>query len=131
MTKLYTLKLPKAIAISGRIGRPAEPERRGTYGVAVAGVAGYGDDGTAGLPAYCGIYQMRRCREGRIPIRMRLYDQKYTTSEILQANRTKFREGMDAWKELTEAQQKEYHKKVEHLKMHAHNYFIREYLKSH
>lgn len=131
MTIVATTALPCARIIRGRIGRPAPPEARGTYGVAVAGVAGYGDDGTAGLPAFCGIYQMRNCRDGRLPVRMKLYDQKYTTSEILQANRSKFRQAMDAWKVLDSSQKLCYKKRVEHKKLHAHNLFVKEYLESH
>jgi hypothetical protein len=130
MTKVNLAELPCALQIRGRIGRPKPPAERGQYGVAVAGVAGYGDDGTAGLPAGVGIYQMRHCTNGYVPVRMKLYDQKYTTSEILQANRNKFREAMDLWKTLTKQQKAVYLKKVEHLKMHAHNYFVKEYLRN-
>lgn len=52
-------------------------------------------------------------------------------SEAQQAHRSLFAEAMAGWKLLSEDLKQLYRKKTRKLRMHAHNLFIKEYMKSH
>ncbi len=106
MTKIIEPQLPTNMEIRGRIGRAREENEQGLYGAGIYAQADYGAIASTVKCKYDGIYQMRKCHEGRIPVRMKLYKQKATSSPALDANRLKFSDGMTAWKNLTTEQKK-------------------------
>lgn len=131
MTKILGFTLPTNQEIRGRIGRAREESEQGLYGAGIYAEADYGAEESTPQHEYDGIYQMRVCHEGRIPVKMKLYKQKYTTSVELQANRTKFTAAMTAWKALTDEQKAVYFKKAQKKALNAHNIFVKEYMLSH
>ena len=83
------------------------------------------------LENYKGIYQMRRCKEGIIPIRMKFYKPSNPRTILQQANRQKYADGVLGWQSLTDEQKKVYNDNVKGRCLSGYNLYIKEYLLSH
>ncbi len=75
-----------------------------------------------------GIWQNRKTRRGKVPIRMKFYAPTNPRTVDQQANRTKFAEAMTAWQALTPEQKKSYNERARKRQMFGHNLFIKEYM---
>lgn len=78
-----------------------------------------------------GIYQMRKCKEGKIPIRINLYNYVITHTEAQQTNREKFADAVVAWQGLTSSEKLLYNERAKTTQMSGYNLFLKEYLRSH
>ena len=123
-------EFPPAIALRGRIGRSA-----GLGNVAL-GVSDYGE--TRGLG---GIYQKRVTgynNKGRIPgrprrtyyVRMRSYSSPNPNTPKQQAIRGALAAAVQAWRELTELQQKQYNERGIRCNRQGRHIFYSEYIKN-
>ena len=78
-----------------------------------------------------GVYQMRKCNEGIIPVKMRFQiTREETPTPARIANWGKFASAMTAWQALTDEQKMVYNKKASGKKKTGHNIFISEYMLS-
>jgi len=82
-------------------------------------------------PEWAGIYQMRSCHEGKIPIRMKFYAPPETPARIANPRRAICADGVSAWKLLTDEQKAEYDKRAIGRHYGGYHLFMREYLLSH
>lgn len=94
--------------IRKKVGRPEWPDPLGVYG----------------------IYQMRSTKKGKKPIRMKFYKPTNPKTVNQQANRQKFAEAMEAWKNLTSQEQEQYNERAKKIPLFGFNLFIREYYKN-
>lgn len=79
-----------------------------------------------------GVYQMRHCREGYIPVKMRFQETREETPTVKRlAAWSKFRSAVAAWKALTDEEKEVYYNKESPKHRRANNIFIREYMLSH
>lgn len=78
-----------------------------------------------------GIYQMRMCEEGKIPIRLKSYNFKITNTEAQQIQRQKYADGVLAWQGLTNEEKLPYNERAKSLPYSGYNLFLKEYLNSH
>jgi len=108
------------IWIHGKIGHAYE------HGVRRYGEFLYGEE----EPLW-GIYQTRRLHGKIWQIREKHFEPKFQNQPNKVARQNVMRDGMIAWHALTDAQRLAYHKKGTKLRMHGHNVFIRQYLRSH
>lgn len=89
-----------------------------------------GEDVTP-LPFYWwGIYQMRMCKEGKIPIRMKFYKPSDPKTIPQQANRSKFGDAVLAWQNLTYQQKQEYNRQASGNRFTGYHLFIRLFMLS-
>jgi len=78
-----------------------------------------------------GVYQMRDCVEGKIPVKMRFQlTREETPTEARVANWTKFAEAVAAWQALTDEQKKVYNDRAKGTSKTGNNIFISEYMLS-
>lgn len=77
-----------------------------------------------------GIWQMRKTKRGKVPVRMKFYTPTNPQTESQQANRAKFAAAMSAWHALTTSQQSAYNVRARKLGMFGRNLYIREYYQS-
>lgn len=94
--------------ISGRIGNETMPDPLGVFG----------------------IYQNRKMRRGKLPVKMKFYAPTNPKTPAQQATREKFRNAMLAWHSLTPEQKEEYNKRAKPKQMFGRNLFIRDYYSS-
>jgi hypothetical protein len=131
MTKVLDLTEILAMGAKGRFQNPAIGAG---YGLSIFGVSLYGDESGAGGSEPIiqdGMYQMRTCKEGKIPIRMKLYDYVITNTEAQQIQRQKYADGVLAWQGLTNPQKLLYNERAKSLPYSGYNLFLKEYLNSH
>lgn len=117
------------------------------YGLAISGFSIYGDEavGIAWDPIggmifgksvfgdyllLSGIYQIRKCDEGRIPTRTDFYNYGITHTAGQQARREKFDLAVAAWQGLTTAQKEVYRHRAIGKRMSGYNLFLSEYMLS-
>lgn len=108
MTKMTPFQMPIAVEIRGKFNKK------------IVGTAS----------PYRGIYQMRRCKEGYIPIKMKFYAPANPQTEPQQLNRAKYAAAVLAWQGLTTEQKKSYNVKVGRRHCSGYNIFIKEYMLS-
>ena len=103
----------------------------GRFGLMHFGVYEFGAENEIGKDAH-GVYQMRNCVEGRIPVKMRFQiTREQTPTPARVANWSKFADGVSAWQGLTDEQKSVYNDKAKRLLMFGFNLYIREYMLSH
>lgn len=91
--------------ISGKIGKPSQPDPAGVNG----------------------IWQMRMTKNGKKPLKMKFYQPYNPQTEAQEANRSKFANAMIAWGSLTSEQKEAYTKRAKRRSMFGWGLFIREY----
>lgn len=109
MTKIIGIQAPYSLEIRGNIGNPT----------------------TALISPIAGIYQMRKCLEGKIPIKMVFYRPTNPRTSLQQANRAKIRDAVIAWSLLTDNQKNVYRERAKTWHYWGYHLFVSEYLKSH
>ena len=77
-------------------------------------------------PAHYGIYQMRHCKAGILPIRMKFYEPFNPQTIPQQANRGKFAAAVLAWQNLTQEQKAVYNSRAVGKHMSGYNIFIKQ-----
>lgn len=78
-----------------------------------------------------GIYQKRKKLGEVFYVKMHFYIPTNPNSTAQQTQRNKFKDGMTAWKDLTDEEKESYNKKGSKLGLPAQNVFLKEYLNSH
>ena len=73
-----------------------------------------------------GIYQQRKCREGKITIKEKFYTPTNPRTEAQQQNRGKFARAIRAWHILSPEEKKAWHKKSVGKNLYGISLFIRE-----
>lgn len=130
MTKLIRTKeagpiIPFCKMIKKKLGNDT-----GRFGHFHLGVYEYGSENELGLDFH-GIYQMRACKEGQVPVKMRfrVSNRKTITSAYI-ASQNKFAGAIPAWRALTDEQRAVYNIRAKKKLMYGYNLFIREYMKT-
>jgi hypothetical protein len=77
-----------------------------------------------------GIYQVRTRFNRIVNVKEKFYKPYNPRTELQQANRLKFRAGIDAWHSLSPEEKEEYNKRAYRLKIYGVNLFLREYMLS-
>lgn len=77
-----------------------------------------------------GIYQQRKCKEGKITIKMKFYTPYNPQTEPQQLNRSKIIFAVLAWQGLTPEQKSAYNYNAKGTIYSGYNLFVREYLLS-
>ena len=131
MTKILGIAKPYGVKISKKWGRPTK------YGVALYADNQYGDDGY-GAGAFgntddlgYGIYQQRKCKEGKITVKMKFYEPTQTWSQAKEDSQNKFAAAVAAYQLLTAEQKLVYHKRAVGRHFTGYNLFLKEYMSSH
>ena len=130
MTKLIRTKdAPPIIPFCKRITKKLGNDT-GRFGLFHFGAFEYGSENEIGLDFH-GVYQMRHCIEGYIPVktRFRVTNRKTLTPAII-ASQNKFAGAPAAWRALTDSQRVVYNTRAKRKLMYGYNLFIREYMLS-
>ena len=98
-------------------------DSRSYYGASAYGKTRY--ESNDGFP---GIYQQRKCKEGKLTILMKFYEPTNPQTVIQQANRTKLANGVIAWQSLTDNQKAIYNNRAKGKPLTGYNLFIKEYM---
>ena len=152
MTKIFGLTIPHAVRIRKKWGYDginssksqfggstfgrdiygAESELKfgSVFGVGIFGIDDYGLATQVKNDACAGIYQQRKCREGKITIREKFYVPTQTWSQAKEDAQVKFAAAISAYQILTEAQKLVYHKRAVGMHLSGYNLFIKEYMLS-
>jgi hypothetical protein len=130
MAKVLGIRQPYGITLRKKFGRAVYEDDGGIYGTTSygRGVFGYGDAVPESI--YHGIYQMRKCKEGIIPVQMKFYRPTNPQTVPQQANRSKMQIAVSAWQELTNEQKEVYNKNAIGQKLTGYNLFIKNHLLS-
>ena len=108
MTKIIGIREPWAITIRKKFGLAVYAENGGLYAESGFGEGIYGAGEAVPASQFHGVYQMRRCAEGYIPVQMKFYKPTNPRTILQQSNRDKVRIAVIAWKELTESEKKNF-----------------------
>jgi len=119
MTKVLGSQFPYSVLIQKKVISVLP------FGVAFFGYVNYGS-----LHLSSGIYQMRKCREGRIPVKMEFYSPGAPKDPGQIASQQKLSAAVLAWQNLTDEQRLVYSKKAVGLHMSGYNLFIKYYMLS-
>lgn len=152
MTKVFGLTIPHAVKISKKwgflginstksqyggsifgvdfFGAQANYNFGALFGVAAFGYDAYGDSTQVLRDLCAGIYQQRKCKEGKITIRERFYVPTQTWSQIKEDSQNKFKAAVLAYQGLTTSQRLVYHRRAVGLHLSGYNLFIKEYMLS-
>lgn len=124
MTKVLRTKLNKT-EIPPNVLTRKKWDSRSYFGRLVFGLEGYGakDD-------QWGIYQLRKCKEGKISVREKFYGTPPSWSEALQTAQDKFAAAVAAYQILTAEQRLVYHKRAVGHHYSGYNLFIIEFMAS-
>ena len=130
MTKLIHIKggspiIPFVKTIQKRLNQDT-----GRFGLFDYGNYEYGAENEIGRDLD-GVYQMRNCVEGRIPVKMRFQKtREETPTEARVAGWTKFAAAISAWQALTDEQKAVYNERAKGKSKTGNNIFISEYMLS-
>lgn len=130
MTKLLhqtitDVKITHTSTIRGRIGHDITH-----YGSASFGEMEFGADEITGKEDW-GIYQMRDCKEGYIPVKMRFNQTTtYRNSEAQQATRAKYGAAVGAWRALSEQAKNIWRELAKGQPLHGFNLFLKDYFQN-
>lgn len=131
MVKILGIQKPYCVRLRRKFGWPVDSESCAVFGVGVFGKAFYGNpEGAAADPSF-GIYQQRKCKEGKISIRMKFYAPPYTRTEGQDVCRVNFADAVSAWQALTTEQKGVYNNRAKYKNYSGYNLYLREYLLSH
>jgi len=75
-----------------------------------------------------GIYQMRQCLEGKIPIRMKFYAPPPSNTPAQKIWRDKYAAGVLAWQSLTTEQKAVYNERAKNKQFSGYNLYLRDCL---
>lgn len=152
MTKIFGLTIPHAVKIRKKWGKDGINSTKSQFGnstfgrdifgaeanwnfgalfgIAVLGIDDYGASAQIQTDLFAGIYQQRKCREGKITIREKFYvpTQRYTDKAI--AARIKYGLARKAWAPLTAGQKLVYNKRAVGHHYNGYNLFIKEFMLS-
>ena len=131
MTKIIGVRIPYSVRIRKKYGNPKSSVSGGFYGEAFFGTGGFGSDEIDPNSDYYGIYQMRRCKEGYIPVQMKFYRPSNPQTAPQQANRSKLADAVVAWQNLTQEQKEVYNQNAVIHHITGYNLFCKEYMLSH
>ena len=131
MTKIFGIAKPYGVKISKKWGQPGGAGSPAYYGRGIFGETIYGDITEIPVDPSFGIYQQRKCKEGKITIKMKFYTPRNPRTENQQANRAIFAAAVAAYQLLTAEQKMAYHKRAVGKKFTGYNLFITEYMSSH
>lgn len=130
MTKLLRVKgaapqVPFIKTIRNRLHRDT-----GRFGLFHYGNYEYGAENEIGRDLD-GVYQMRNCQEGYIPVKMRFQKtREETPTDARVANWNKFANAVSAWQALTDEQKAVYNERAKGTNKTGNNIFISEYMLS-
>jgi len=117
--------VPRTSTIRNRLGKDT-----GRFGLFHYGNYEFGSENEIGRD-FDGVYQMRHCIEGILPVKMRF---QVTREEALSAPRVanwnKFKAAETAWHALTDEQRAVYNIRAKGTTRTGNNLFIREYMLS-
>lgn len=130
MTKIIGAVFPYCVSIRKKLGSPDLIAGDCFFGTTVCGVGEYGLDNYGQFSDKFGIYQMRKCKEGKIPIRMKFYRPSEPATPAQVANWTKMSVAVSAWQSLTTEQKNAYNIEAKPYMLSGYNYFLRKYLLS-
>lgn len=130
MTKVIGIRKPWCMQIRKRFGKVILPEDGGVYGVSVFGYGGYGEDDLIPASEFHGFYQMRKCKEGYIPVQMKFFRPSNPRTPEQQAQRAKMILAVSAWQALTQEEKAVYNKSAIGQNLTGYNLFIKKYLLS-
>lgn len=119
MSKIFGVQPPYSVVLRQKYGLP------NANGRAIFGISLFGDDNDG-----AGIYQQRKCHEGKVNIRMRFYWPFNPQTGPQQTNRGKFAAGVTAWQNLTSEQKQVYYINAKGKKLSGYNLFLRGYMAS-
>jgi hypothetical protein len=105
-------------------------QRRKISRVATYGKEAYGKNLYGNSIEQAGIYQMRRCRVGMRPIKMKFYRPTANESEIQKDGRDKFALAVAYWQSLTSEQKEVYNQRAIGKPLSGYNVALREYMLS-
>lgn len=131
MTKIIGIRKPWAITIRKKFGDPKAAISGGFFGEAFYSTGGYGSTDPNPNAEFYGIYQMRRCKEGRIPIQMKFYRPTNPQTEAQQLQRYKIKVAVWEWQQLTEEQKAVYNRNATKYHITGYNLYVKNYLLSH
>lgn len=100
---------PLGFGLAGKLGKPGGPDPLGVDG----------------------IYQMRMTKRGKVPVKMKFYQQTVPYGAAQLATQAKFAAAMAAWVALTTEQKASYTERAKKRQMFGWGLFIREYYQSH
>lgn len=125
MTKVLGIRKPWAVTIRKKFGDPKAAVSGGFFGEAFYGTGGYGSTDPNPNAEFYGIYQMRRCKEGKIPIQMKFY--KPTNPQTLdqQAQRSKITVAVAEWQNLTDEAKAVYNKNAVKYRITGYNLYVK------
>lgn len=111
--------------IRGRLGSDT-----GRFGLFHFGAYEYGAQNEIGLDHH-GVYQMRHCIEGKIPVKMRFPKTiPETSTPAREAVWAKYRAAILGWQSLTDEQKAVYNERVKGTRLNGCNLFVKEYMLS-
>jgi hypothetical protein len=131
MTKVIGIRMPYGRGLRKKLGNPQAAVSGGYYGEAMFGDGGYGSTNPNPDAWFYGIYQMRRCQEGYIPVQMKFYKPYNPQTEAQDAQRMKLRQAVLAWQLLTDEQKQVYNENAVKYRITGYNLFCKEYMLSH
>jgi len=128
MAKIIGIQKPWCITIRKKFGRAVYDDEGGLYGVSSFGLGSFGIGQAQPDEPFHGVYQMRKCAEGKIPIRMKFYKPKNPKTEAQTIVRNKLKAGVIAWQSLTQSQKKVYNELAKGKQLTGYNVFMKKYL---
>jgi len=90
----------------------------------------YGGFWYGGLDFCSGIYQLRKCHEGKLSIQIQFYPYVITHELGQQTRREKFADAVVGWQGLTDEEKNTYRERARYKKFSGYNLYLREYLLS-
>jgi hypothetical protein len=130
MTKITGAQTPYSITVRKKIGRSGVPESPAQFGVVVIGKTDFGSLSFAPDQEAFGIYQMRMCKEGKVPIRMKFYAPTESEARLANPWRGYFANAVAAWQVLTSEQKQVYNENAKGKNLSGYTLFIKNYLRS-
>ena len=130
MTKIIGIRKPWAITIKKKFGDPKSAVSGGFFGEAFFGTGGYGSTDPNPNAEFYGIYQMRRCKEGRIPIQMKFYKPTNPQTVDQQSQRAKITTAVSEWQNLTDEQKEVYNVNARKYHITGYNLYVKNRLLS-
>lgn len=130
MTKILGVQKPYCMRIRKKLGWPPTVGQASIFGQGIFGEAVYGSEVGALGDVSFGIYQQRKCKEGKISIRMKFYAPPETAARLANPRRPIFADAVFAWQGLTSEQKIVYNSRVKGKNYSGYNLYLREYMLS-
>ena len=130
MTKVLGIRKPWAVQIRKKFGDPNAAVSGGFFGEAFFGTGGYGSTDPNPNAEFYGIYQMRKCREGKIPIQMKFYKPTNPQTMAQSIQRSKITIAVAEWQLLTDEQKALYNENAKKYHITGYNLYVKNRLLS-